>query len=192
MGVTGARTEVNSDLPRLVARIRQHTTVPLAVGFGVSTRDHFVGVGQQSEGVVIGSKIITTLKTAAAAVVTAGTSIDSTATTESCAAAVEAFAAMITGKGEPPSSSNNSTVFSSSNTATTAATITAPPSKKLHSIPDRFGQFGGQYAPEALVDCLDEIESAFAAVLHDQSFWDEFKSYYSFMGRPSVREDGEE
>lgn len=39
MGVTGARSNVNTLLPDLVARIRQYTDLPLAVGFGVTTRE---------------------------------------------------------------------------------------------------------------------------------------------------------
>lgn len=31
-------------------------------------------------------------------------------------------------------------------------------SEKSEHLPYRFGQFGGQFAPEALVDCLNEIE----------------------------------
>ncbi|KAI9324175.1 mutant tryptophan synthase, partial [Zopfochytrium polystomum] len=50
----------------------------------------------------------------------------------------------------------------------------------------RFGQFGGQVAPEALVDFLSEIEQAFDAVMKEPAFWEEFRSYYLFTGRPSL------
>lgn len=52
-------------------------------------------------------------------------------------------------------------------------------------IEPRFGGYGGQYAPEALVDCLDEIEKAFHQAKQDPEFWKEFESYYDFVGRPS-------
>lgn len=59
MGTTGAQTSVSDDLNALVGRVRKYTKdIPLAVGFGVSTREHFTTVGSVSDGVVIGSKII--------------------------------------------------------------------------------------------------------------------------------------
>jgi tryptophan synthase len=59
------------------------------------------------------------------------------------------------------------------------------PSKSAHIIDARFGDFGGQYAPEALVDCLEEIERAFVDAKNDPTFWEEFRSYYPYIGRPS-------
>lgn len=64
MGVTGSSATVNAELPQLIARIREHTKLPLAVGFGVSTRDHFETVAKYADGVVIGSRIVTVLKEA--------------------------------------------------------------------------------------------------------------------------------
>ena len=64
LGVTGARVSVNSELPDYIKRIKRHTEIPLAVGFGVSTRQHFLQVGAAAEGVVIGSKIISVMKEA--------------------------------------------------------------------------------------------------------------------------------
>jgi tryptophan synthase len=58
LGVTGQRDTVNDQLPALVSRIRAKTDVPLAVGFGVSTREHFQIVGREADGVVIGSQIV--------------------------------------------------------------------------------------------------------------------------------------
>ncbi|OAJ42681.1 tryptophan synthase, beta subunit [Batrachochytrium dendrobatidis JEL423] len=156
LGVTGARGSVNSDLPGLVSRIKQYTDLPLAVGFGVSSRDQFVQVGLHSEGVVIGSKIITVIKQAEKG---------------QRAAAVQAFAQDIT-RRENVVGSYYQTL------PTTDAQLT-------HALPPRFGEFGGQYAPEALVDCLDEIETAFDVAMKDPAFWKEFQSYYPYMNRPS-------
>jgi tryptophan synthase len=64
LGVTGASSTVNVELPNLVSRIRRHTDLPLAVGFGVSNREQFQAVGVHADGVVIGSKIITVLRDA--------------------------------------------------------------------------------------------------------------------------------
>ncbi|KAJ3194489.1 tryptophan synthetase [Irineochytrium annulatum] len=172
LGVTGARENVDSDLSGFLNRIKAHTSLPLAVGFGVSTREHFVQVGSQAEGVVIGSKIITTLKTAEKA---------------NRAAAVRNFASSITQRDtsvEEKTATLSSVVsILSANTAPSLAKESSiPPS---HIMDSRFGQFGGQYAPEALVDCLDEIERAFVAAKADPKFWDEFRSHYPYMGRPS-------
>lgn len=49
----------------------------------------------------------------------------------------------------------------------------------------RFGEYGGQYVPEALVDCLAELDKGFQSAVNDPKFWEEFRSYYPYMGRPS-------
>lgn len=59
MGTTGASGTLNAGLGDLCKRVHEASgNIPIAVGFGVSTRDHFVSVGQFSEGVVIGSQVI--------------------------------------------------------------------------------------------------------------------------------------
>jgi tryptophan synthase len=52
-------------------------------------------------------------------------------------------------------------------------------------LPHKFGQFGGQYVPEALFDCLTELEAAHKAAVEDPSFWKEFESLFGYMNRPS-------
>lgn len=64
MGTTGVATSVSTSLPDLLNRIRDVTSIPLAVGFGVATRDHFVEVGEHADGVVIGSRLVAILKSA--------------------------------------------------------------------------------------------------------------------------------
>lgn len=62
-GVTGARTELPADLADFIARVRRHvTTAPLAVGFGISTREQAASVGALADGVVMGSAIIRQLE----------------------------------------------------------------------------------------------------------------------------------
>ena len=57
-GTTG-KTAVNADdLPEFLARVRRHTALPLAVGFGVSTRQHVIDVGALAEAAVVGTAII--------------------------------------------------------------------------------------------------------------------------------------
>ena len=57
-GVTGARDEVSDRGFELLQRVRKHTTLPLTVGFGISTREHVEAVGQQAEAAVVGSALI--------------------------------------------------------------------------------------------------------------------------------------
>jgi tryptophan synthase len=73
MGTTGASAVVNSALPDMLRRINSllPTPIPLAVGFGVSTRSHFEEVGELADGVVIGSKIVSVVKEAKEGEVTA-------------------------------------------------------------------------------------------------------------------------
>lgn len=57
-GVTGARTQVSSGLEEFIARVRAATSLPLAVGFGISTPEHARQVGRLAEGVIVGSALI--------------------------------------------------------------------------------------------------------------------------------------
>lgn len=60
-GVTGARDELAPDLEAFVARVREHTDVPLAVGFGVRNRAQVEAIGRLCEAAVIGSALTTTI-----------------------------------------------------------------------------------------------------------------------------------
>jgi tryptophan synthase alpha chain len=57
-GVTGARASLRADLPEFVARVRRHTALPLAVGFGVSTPEQAGAVAGYADGVIIGSALV--------------------------------------------------------------------------------------------------------------------------------------
>lgn len=57
-GVTGVRDEVAADIPAAVARIRARTTLPVAVGFGVSTPEQVRKVAPAADGVVVGSALV--------------------------------------------------------------------------------------------------------------------------------------
>ena len=62
LGVTGGRNEMSTSLPDFVKRARKFIKKPLAVGFGISTREHFVEVSKLGvDAVVVGSTIIKTL-----------------------------------------------------------------------------------------------------------------------------------
>ena len=64
-GVTGARAEVGAELPALLARLRERTDAPLAVGFGISTPEQAAGVAGLADGVIIGSALIDAVTRAA-------------------------------------------------------------------------------------------------------------------------------
>ena len=58
LGVTGARDEVASGARALVARIRAHTTMPIALGFGISRPEHVAEVGRYADAAVVGSALV--------------------------------------------------------------------------------------------------------------------------------------
>ncbi|KAJ3410892.1 tryptophan synthetase [Chytridiales sp. JEL 0842] len=164
LGVTGARASVSSGLSDLLARIKKYSSLPLAVGFGVSTHEHFVQVGSQAEGVVIGSKIVSIVKAAPKG---------------QRAQKIQEYAQEITKRDTSKTEAAAGVTSEPASTKSPAAVASA------HVLNSRFGQFGGQYAPEALVDCLDEIEKAWVTASKDPSFWEEFRSHYPYIGRPS-------
>ncbi|HET7622857.1 MAG TPA: tryptophan synthase subunit alpha [Gemmatimonadaceae bacterium] len=57
-GVTGLRSEVASDLPASVARLRSATDLPICVGFGISTPEQAAVVAHLADGVVVGSAVV--------------------------------------------------------------------------------------------------------------------------------------
>lgn len=57
-GVTGARTGLAEGLADLVARVREHTTIPVCVGFGISTPEQAKAIGALADGVIVGSACV--------------------------------------------------------------------------------------------------------------------------------------
>lgn len=57
-GVTGMQNKVAGNIAQMVSRIRAHTELPVAVGFGISTPEHVRAVGQSADAVVVGSAIV--------------------------------------------------------------------------------------------------------------------------------------
>jgi tryptophan synthase alpha chain len=62
-GVTGARENLSSTLAEYLARIRSHTDLPLAIGFGISTPEHVKAVGEISDGAIVGAALINAINT---------------------------------------------------------------------------------------------------------------------------------
>jgi len=57
-GVTGMQKQVAANLAQQVAKIRAHTTLPVAVGFGVSTPEQAKTVASVADAVVVGSAVV--------------------------------------------------------------------------------------------------------------------------------------
>jgi tryptophan synthase alpha chain len=57
-GVTGMQEKVADTLGQMVAKIRTHTDLPVAVGFGISTAEHVRTVARNADAVVVGSAIV--------------------------------------------------------------------------------------------------------------------------------------
>jgi tryptophan synthase alpha chain len=61
-GVTGARKDLAKDARNLVRRIRKYTQLPVAVGFGISTPEHFAQIGEFADAAAVGSAIVQTIE----------------------------------------------------------------------------------------------------------------------------------
>ena len=61
-GVTGERAEISSSAGPLVARARRATTLPLAVGFGISRPEQVRQVQSQADAAVVGSAVVHTIE----------------------------------------------------------------------------------------------------------------------------------
>ena len=57
-GVTGERTELPDELVELVTRVKDNTSLPVAVGFGISTPEQAASVARLADGVVVGSALV--------------------------------------------------------------------------------------------------------------------------------------
>jgi tryptophan synthase alpha chain len=58
LGVTGERAELPPELPATVQRLREATSIPVCVGFGVSRPEQAASVARIADGVVVGSAIV--------------------------------------------------------------------------------------------------------------------------------------
>lgn len=58
LGTTGDKSVSTDELPAFLGRIRERSDLPLAVGFGISRREHVVAVGRVADAAVVGSAII--------------------------------------------------------------------------------------------------------------------------------------
>jgi tryptophan synthase alpha chain len=58
MGVTGVRSEINTDLSSMISKIRRVSDLPAAVGFGISTPEQARQIAMTADGVIVGSAIV--------------------------------------------------------------------------------------------------------------------------------------
>jgi len=61
LGVTGARDQVAAGAEAMVRRIRAHTTMPIALGFGISRPEHVAEVGAYADAAVVGSALVSVI-----------------------------------------------------------------------------------------------------------------------------------
>ena len=57
-GITGAREEMSAEAEKLVKRVRRFSDLPIAVGFGISTPEHVIGVWRFADAAVVGSALV--------------------------------------------------------------------------------------------------------------------------------------
>ncbi|KAJ5088339.1 tryptophan synthase [Penicillium angulare] len=175
MGVTGATEALDEGLETLLKRVHLYTGdgVPAAVGFGINTREHFEKVARIAEGVVIGSKIITVLRDAEPG---------------KRAETVQKYCMHVSGRTEPRVLSNEPAPSQSPPKDQNEQSAPIEINQSVLSSADkhmRFGQFGGQYVPEALMECLTELEDGFQKAKVDPEFWAEIRSFDAYTNRPS-------
>ena len=60
-GVTGARSSLSDELGDLIKRVREHTSAPVCVGFGIGTPEQAREVGVLADGVIVGSACVKTI-----------------------------------------------------------------------------------------------------------------------------------
>jgi tryptophan synthase alpha chain len=58
LGTTGARDEVSPELEPFLARVREHTSCPIAVGLGISTPEQCARAGRMADAVIVGSALV--------------------------------------------------------------------------------------------------------------------------------------
>ncbi|MEJ1995434.1 MAG: tryptophan synthase subunit alpha [Limibacillus sp.] len=58
MGITGTRSAAEADIEAAVARLKQHTDLPIAVGFGIKTPEQAGAVSQAADAAVVGSALV--------------------------------------------------------------------------------------------------------------------------------------
>ncbi|KAF9883903.1 tryptophan synthetase [Aspergillus nanangensis] len=167
MGVTGSSGEGASSgilfISQFLDRLRHFSgNKPLAFGLGVSTREQFLNMQGLAPGVVVGTQIIRTIN---------GAPADGELT-----AAIQEYCMYLTGRSE---------VVSPAQPSLCSPTIDLSPGSpclaEKTTFPSHFGQYGGQYVPELLLDSLQDLEQCFANAKVERDFWEEYQSHLTAM-----------
>jgi tryptophan synthase len=167
-GVTGARSELPSDLGDFIKRVRAKTGLPLAVGFGISTPEQVNSVANIGDGVVVGSAI---LKAVQAAGSTQGERVEAVKTIVSSLSA---------GCKQGSDPLNQAQILGRKPDDEVSDQIAAL------NINKRFGKFGGQFIPETLSEAFREIEEEYEKIKNDPDFLAELDVYRrDFVGGPT-------
>ena len=58
LGVTGVRSQITTDIGGMVRLIRENTSIPCAVGFGISTPEQAASMAALADGAIVGSAIV--------------------------------------------------------------------------------------------------------------------------------------
>ena len=59
LGVTGVRNRIDAETPRIIKRLKSSTDLPLAVGFGISQKEHIRALQKSgADGAIVGSSLI--------------------------------------------------------------------------------------------------------------------------------------
>jgi tryptophan synthase alpha chain len=61
LGVTGAQARIATGAEAMVRRIRSHTDLPIALGFGISRPEHVAEVGAYADAAVVGSALVSVI-----------------------------------------------------------------------------------------------------------------------------------
>jgi tryptophan synthase alpha chain len=61
LGVTGARERLAADVPALLGRVRASSSLPIAIGFGISTPEHVADACRAADAAVVGSALVDTI-----------------------------------------------------------------------------------------------------------------------------------
>ncbi|KAJ5506156.1 Aldolase-type TIM barrel [Penicillium expansum] len=180
MGVSGSHEKPYGRMEYLADHVNACTgnSVPVAVGFGINTRQDIADFARFAEGIVIGSPIIYILGNAAPGtgaqrvkeycLRVAGRTEDQIVITERRQQANQALSSTTVylsydGAGDTPEDNN----------------------KANKAINTHLGTFSGQYIPESLMEGLVELENGFESANADPTFWAEINSYATYANRPS-------
>ncbi|KAG8469741.1 hypothetical protein KFE25_006196 [Diacronema lutheri] len=169
-GVTGARAELPKELPQFIKRVRANSNVPLAVGFGIATRAHVAEIATFADGVVVGSAVCKAVENVK----------DVADIRPTLAAFVQSLlpdsAQTATAKAARPGAENEEGALAQQN-----AKIDESVKAAAH-----FGEFGGRYIPETLVEAHRELEEAYDKAKKDPAFHAEVAEYRArYIGGPT-------